>query len=92
MYERRVTLTNATGFHVRPATRFMEAATRFRSQIRVFKHGQPADGKSAISLMLLEAGQGTELLIQADGEDEGAAVDALVDLVESRFGETAERS
>jgi phosphocarrier protein HPr len=89
MYERRVTLTNLTGFHVRPATLFMEAASRFRSDIRVFKQAQPADGKSAISLMLLEAGQGTELIIQATGEDEREAVDALVRLVAGRFDENA---
>lgn len=89
MYERRVTLVNPTGFHVRPATLFMEAASRFRSEIRVLKRGQTADGKSAISLMLLEAGPGTELLIQADGGDEVAAVEALADLVERRFGDIA---
>jgi phosphotransferase system HPr (HPr) family protein len=85
MYSKRVTLDNATGLHVRPATLFMEAASRFRSAIRVLKNTQAADGKSAISLMLLEALRGTELTIEASGEDEIAAVEALVELVESRF-------
>jgi phosphocarrier protein HPr len=89
MYAKRVTLVNPTGFHVRPATRFMETASRFRSAIQVLKDTVAADGKSAISLMLLEAQQGTQLTIQANGEDEVAAVDALVDLVERRFGEMA---
>jgi phosphocarrier protein len=70
----------------------MEKAKGFQSAIRVFKAAQPADGKSAISLMLLEAGQGTELTIQAEGDDEAAAVDALVQLIEGRFGETAKGS
>lgn len=85
MYSKRVTLDNATGFHVRPATLFMETASRFHSGIRVHKNAQTADGKSAISLMLLEAARGTELMIEASGDDEIAAVEALVDLVESRF-------
>lgn len=85
MQSRRVRLANETGLHVRPATLFMETASRFQSDIRVSKDGQAADGKSAISLMLLEAGQGTQLTIEADGIDEVAAVDALVNLVERRF-------
>ena len=88
MYARVVTLGNDTGLHVRPATLFMEAASRFRSTIRVYKDGQAADGKSAISLMLLEAGLGAELTIEATGEDEVAASDALAELVESRFVDT----
>ncbi len=89
MYARRVRLDNATGLHLRPATVFMAAASSFRSAIHVLKNDHQADGKSALSLMLLEAGQGTELLIQASGEDEVAAVEALADLVERRFDDAA---
>jgi phosphocarrier protein HPr len=87
MYAKRVTLANMTGLHVRPATLFMETANRFRSAIRVLGNDHSADGKSAISLMLLEAARGTELTIEAVGEDEIGAVEALVDLVQRRFGE-----
>ena len=75
--------------HVRPATLFMDTASRFRSVIHVHKNDLVADGKSAISLMLLEATHGTELTIQGSGEDEVAAVNALVDLIERRFDEPA---
>src|SRR5688500_11320337 len=87
MYARTVVLTNTTGFHLRPATLFTETANRFRSTVRVLKEAQAANGESAISLMLLEAGQGTALTIEADGEDGVATVDALVDLIERRFSE-----
>ena len=87
MYTRRVTLDNATGLHVRPATAFMELASRYRCAIRVAKDDLVADGKSAISLMLLEAGRGTALTIAGDGDDETEAVDALVGLVERRFAD-----
>ena len=63
----------------------METAGRFSSAIPGLKNLQAADGKSAISLMLLEASRGTELTIEASGEDEIAAVEALVSLVETRF-------
>lgn len=89
MYWRLVTLSNNTGLHVRPATLFMEAASRFHSTVRVHKDGQAADGKSAISLMLLEAGRGAQLRIEAEGDDEVAAVNVLADLIESRFGDAS---
>jgi phosphotransferase system HPr (HPr) family protein len=69
----------------------METASGFRSSVRVLKEAQAADGKSAISLMLLEAARGAHVTIEACGDDEVAAVDALVELVESRFGEAVER-
>jgi len=87
MYARRVTLDNATGLHVRPATAFMELASRYRCAIRVANGDVVADGKSAISLMLLEAGRGTALTIQGTGDDETEAVDALVALVERQFAD-----
>jgi phosphotransferase system HPr (HPr) family protein len=88
MYRRLVRLTGDGGLHVRPATLLMEAAKRFQSSVRVHKEGQTADGKSAISLMLLEAEGGAELHVEADGVDEVAAVTSLVHLIESRFGDT----
>jgi phosphotransferase system HPr (HPr) family protein len=87
MYARRVRLDNATGLHVRPATLLMETASRYRATIEVLHENNAADAKSAISLMLLEAPSGAELLIQATGEDEVVAVDALVHLVQRQFGE-----
>jgi phosphocarrier protein HPr len=89
VYARRVTIVNATGLHIRPATLFMEAASRFRSTIQVSRGERRVDGKSAIALMLLEALPGTELTIEAMGEDEQDAVDALAALVERRFEEAA---
>jgi phosphocarrier protein HPr len=89
MYVRRVKLDNATGLHVRPATLFVAEATRFQAAIQVTTRDRVADGKSAISLMMLEAPRDAELIIQGSGEDEAAAVDALVRLVESRFAEPA---
>ena len=88
MYARRVRLDNPTGLHVRPATLFMETAARYQAAIQVLHESQVADGKSAISLMLLEAPPGAELLIEGNGADEAMAVEALVDLVRRQFGET----
>lgn len=84
--ERQVTILNEKGLHVRPATKFAEAAARFRSKIDVLKDGERVNGKSSIDLLTLAAEPGTHLLIRADGEDAQQAVDALGQLVLDKFG------
>jgi phosphocarrier protein len=85
--ERRVTILNTLGLHVRPAAELAAAASRFRSTVSVIKDGQTVDAKSSIDLLTLAAGAGTQLVLRADGGDAQEAVDALARLVETRFGE-----
>lgn len=84
---RTVRILNTTGLHARSAGLFVDTANRFRSTVRVTKGAQEVDGKSLLSLLLLEATHGTELTIKAEGEDEAEALEALVTLVEARFEE-----
>jgi phosphocarrier protein HPr len=87
MTTRTVTVSNALGLHARAAARFVHLASRFESQIRVGRGAKIMDGKSIMGILLLAAARGTALTVSADGTDEAAAVDALVGLVESGFGE-----
>jgi phosphocarrier protein HPr len=87
MVIRSVEVTNALGLHARAAARFVHLATRFNSQIRVSRDSKVMDGKSIMGILLLAAARGTKLTISADGPDESKAVDSLVQLVESGFGE-----
>ena len=87
MVIRSVQVTNALGLHARAAARFVHLATRFNSQIRVSRDSKVMDGKSIMGILLLAAARGTKLTITADGPDETTAVDSLVQLVESGFGE-----
>jgi len=87
MVTRSVEVTNALGLHARAAARFVHLATRFTSQIRVSRDAKVMDGKSIMGILLLAAARGTRLTISADGPDETTAVDSLVQLVESGFGE-----
>ena len=89
MTVRTLTVTNALGLHARAAARFVHAANGFRSRVTLSRDGRTMDGKSILGILLLAASQGTPLTLGADGEDEGAAVDALAALVESGFGEDA---
>ena len=87
MVARSVEVTNALGLHARAAARFVHLATRFSSQIRVSRDAKVMDGKSIMGILLLAAARGTKLTISADGPDEATAVDSLIQLVESGFGE-----
>jgi phosphocarrier protein HPr len=87
MVTRSVEVINALGLHARAAARFVHLATRFNSQIRVSRESKVMDGKSIMGILLLAAARGTTLTISADGPDEMNAVDSLVQLVESGFGE-----
>lgn len=88
MTSRSVTVTNQLGLHARAAARFVNLATRFTSQIKVARDSKVMDGKSIMGILLLAAARGTSLTISAEGPDAVAAVEALVQLVESGFGET----
>ncbi len=87
MQSRSVTVRNTLGLHARAAAKFVHAATRYQSQVRVSRERRVMDGKSIMGILLLAAARGTEITISAEGADEDAALDALVRLVESGFGE-----
>ena len=90
MYERTVKVRNKTGLHARPASLFVRCAKDFKSKIMLQKtsgEGDPIEAKSILMLLAGAVGQGEEIKISAEGEDEVAAVDALVALIESGFGE-----
>jgi phosphocarrier protein HPr len=80
-------IQNKFGLHARPSASFVQTAMRYRSEIKVEKDGQVADGKSIMDLMMLAAAQGTYITINAQGEDALDALEALGMLIEGRFGE-----
>jgi phosphocarrier protein HPr len=79
--QRRVTVTNPLGFHMRPLTAFAQRAGEFQSTVTVGKADQRVNGKSPLELMLLAAEQGTELLLEVSGEDAASAIDVLAGLL-----------
>lgn len=84
---RQIVISNALGLHARAAARFVQAAARFESQIRVSRGGRAVDGKSLMGVLLLAAARGTTLTVEAEGPDATAALDALTALVAGGFGE-----
>ncbi len=87
MRSHSVTVRNTLGLHARAAAKFVHAASRYEAHVRVARERRVMDGKSIMGILLLAAGCGTEITISAEGVDEDAAIDTLIRLVESGFGE-----
>ncbi len=89
MPSREVTLSNELGLHARASAKFVDTAKRFESHISVLAEGREhaVDGKNIMALLLLEAICGTALTLEAEGADADAALDALRELIEDKFGE-----
>ena len=87
MYSKDVMVQNQVGLHARPATFFIQKANEFRSSIWIEKEERRVNAKSLLGFLSLGIIGGTQIKIIADGADEQAAVNALVELVESGFSE-----
>ncbi len=87
MVKKHLTIENKLGLHARAAAEFVKTAGRFTSSIQVTANGNTADGKSIMGIMMLAAVRGTGIQLEANGEDELEAINALETLVNNRFGE-----
>jgi phosphocarrier protein HPr len=80
-------IVNRLGLHARPSAVLTQTATRFKSDVWLSKGARRVNGKSIMGVMMLAAARGATLVIEADGPDEDAALEALVALVATGFGE-----
>lgn len=91
MYSKKTKILNETGLHARPASAFIEEAKKYQSKITITDldktASNPGNAKSIIAILAMGISAGTNVEISADGGDETEAVDALVKLIESGFGE-----
>ncbi len=91
MYTKQTIISNATGLHARPASDFIGAANKFKSEIAIRRlqgeDTEAVNAKSIVFLLALGLSQGEEVEISAEGEDEQLAVDSLIALIDSKFGE-----
>ena len=87
MKSREVVITNSSGLHARPATFFIQKANCYRSTILVEKDDRKVNAKSLLGVLSLGIAKGMTINIIADGQDEDAALDGLVSLINSGFNE-----
>ena len=87
MLTREVTISNKLGLHARAAAKLVGIANGYGAEVVLDKQGQRVNGKSIMGVMMLAASKGTVLQLQIDGEGEEDAMQALVDLIDDKFGE-----
>ena len=89
MVKETVEIINQSGLHARPASDFIQAAMKFKSKILIGRESeeQRLDAKSIITMLSLGLSQGEKIELVCEGEDEEEALQTLVDLINSGFGE-----
>jgi phosphocarrier protein HPr len=84
---REVLIVNKRGLHARASAKFVQMVERFNAEVSVTRNGETVGGTSIMGLMMLSAGPGTTVTLSATGAEAEAAVAALAELIESKFGE-----
>ncbi|MCQ0989233.1 HPr family phosphocarrier protein [Jiella marina] len=84
---RNFTIVNRRGLHARASARFVETVEQYEAEVTISRDGMSVGGQSIMGLMMLAASQGTSIEVSATGPDADAVLDALEELVASRFGE-----
>lgn len=87
MVEQTVTIQNRLGLHARACSVFVKVAAKFAAHVYVVRDGLEVNGKSILGVMMLAAEMGAKITLKADGKDEVEALEALVRVVNDKFGE-----
>jgi phosphocarrier protein HPr len=87
MITKELVVINKLGIHARPAATFVKIANRFESEVFVEKDGEQVNGKSIMGLMMLAAGPGSKIIVQAKGHDAAQAISELEALLKRKFDE-----
>ena len=86
---RELPIINKRGLHARASAKFVQMVERFNAEVWVTKGSETVGGTSIMGLMMLSAGPGTSIVVSAIGPEAQAAIDAITDLVASKFNEEA---
>lgn len=80
-------ITNKKGLHARASAKFVQTVEGFDAEVKVTRAGETVGGTSIMGLMMLSAGPGTSITIEARGKQATEVVDAICHLIGGRFGE-----
>jgi phosphocarrier protein len=83
-----ITIVNKLGLHARAASKLVNCASQFESEVFITRKGNRVNAKSIMGVMMLAASKGSELELEVEGNDEQSCRDAMVELINDRFGET----
>ena len=87
MIKQEIEIINKLGLHARASTKLTQTASQFASEVWIERNGRRVNAKSIMGVMMLAAGKGSIVVLDADGKDEQQAIDALAALINGKFGE-----
>lgn len=87
MQSKTLVVKNGSGIHARPASMLVKEAGKFSAEISLEFNGKKANAKSIMSVLSLGVGKDSEITVSANGDDENAALEGIINLIESGFGE-----
>lgn len=86
MLKQKITIKNSSGLHARPSAALVKLASKFKADFYIHMYGYRVNGKSILGVMTLAADEGSEMELELSGEDEKEALQAIVELIDSKFG------
>ena len=87
MLQQELEIVNKLGLHARASVKLTQTASRFSSEVWLSRNGKRVNAKSIMGVMMLAAGLGSTVELETNGEQEDEAMDALVKLMNDKFGE-----
>ncbi len=87
MIKQNITIINKLGLHARAASKLVNCASQFESDVFIGRNGNQVNAKSIMGVMMLAASKGVELELEVNGNDEQVCQQAITDLINNRFGE-----
>lgn len=87
MLQNKIEIINKLGLHARASAKLTHLAGQFRSEVWLTRQGRRVNAKSIMGVMMLAAAKGTQVEIETNGADEEAAMQALTQLIQDKFGE-----
>lgn len=87
MIQQEIEIINKLGLHARASAKLTQTGGKFKCEVWLTRNNRRVNGKSIMGVMMLAAGKGSKLLLETNGEDEQACLDAIVALINDKFGE-----
>ncbi len=88
MLEQEITIVNKLGLHARASSKLTQTASRFQSEVWISRNNKRVNAKSIMGVMMLAAAKGAQIKIDTTGVDEAEALQAVLTLIQERFGES----
>jgi phosphocarrier protein HPr len=85
--KQEIEIINKLGLHARASTKLTQTASQYQSEIFIERNGRRVNAKSIMGVMMLAASKGSIVSLETNGADEALAMEALLSLINNRFGE-----